>query len=235
MVDTVKRGILDLYYEDFRKIDSSGRLSTVFGAIPSVLSQNTSRFMIGSIIEGARPSRSEEIFADLNDSKTVNFTYHANNPDAGLALHSNYDNFKIYLGDTGLFVTMIFKDRNFTENIIYNKLLLDKMSTDMGFVYENVVAQMLKAAGHSLYYYTFRERNEEGIIQRSYEIDFVISQQDKIAPVEVKSSAYKAHKSLDKFQDKFSSRIRNRYLIYTKDYKREGNMVYLPVYMTALL
>lgn len=234
-VDMVKRSILSVYIDDFKKIDISGRASTIFEAIPAELSRNTVSFKVGSVIKDSRPSRMSEIFADLNDSKTVNFAYHANDPNRGLALHANFDNFKMYLADTGLFVTLMFMDRDFTENELYRKLLSDKLPTDLGYIYENVVAQLLRSAGHSLYFYTFRDKSNESDKERIYEIDFLVSRKDKICPLEVKSSGYKAHRSLDVFQIKYSSRIAQRYLLYTKDLRRERDIIYLPVYMTGLL
>lgn len=234
-IDGVKRDILHLYMQDLRRIDGKGRASTIFQSIPAELSRNTLRYRVGEVIENARLSRLGELFADIADSKTVNFAYHADDPGIGLALHADYDYFKMYLADTGLFVTLAFMERDFTENDLYRKLLSDKLPADLGYVYENVVAQMLKSAGHSLFYYTFNKVNEEGEASTTYEIDFLINEKSKISPIEVKSSGYKTHKSLDEFQKKFSSRIQRRYLIYTKDLRREGDLLCLPVYMTSLI
>lgn len=233
-IDAVKRNIIDLYLEDFRKIDSTGRASTIFRSIPSELSRNTMRYKVGSVIENSRPSRMGELFADMSDSLTVNFSYHADDPGVGLALHADFDYFKMFLADTGLFITLAFMDRDYTDNIIYRKLLSDKLPSDLGYVYENVIAQMLRSAGHSLYYYTFKVAGEASA-PRIYEIDFLLSRGDKICPIEVKSSGYKSHKSIDEFKDKYSSRIRQCYLLYTKDLRKEGNLIYLPVYMAGLL
>jgi predicted AAA+ superfamily ATPase len=137
----------------------------------------------------------------------------------------------MFMGDTGLFVTLAFWDKDFTDNLIYQKLVTDKLSTDMGYVYENLVSQMLKASGHNLYYYTFP--TDSG--KHNYEVDFLIADQTKVTPIEVKSSGYKTHASLDAFCQKFSSRVKNRYLIYTKDLHQEGEMVYLPVYLVQFL
>lgn len=234
-VDEVKRDIINLYLDDLKKIDDKGRASTIFRSIPAELARNTIRYRVGEVIEKARLSRLEEIFSDIDDSKTVNFAYHANDPNVGFALHAGYDYFKMFLGDTGLFVTLAFMDKDFTENTIYQKLLVDKLPADLGYIYENVVAQLLKSSGHSLYYYTFKDRVGETVEPRSYEIDFLISRQDKICPIEVKSSGYKAHKSLDMFQQKYSARIQQRYLLYTKDLRKDDNIICLPVYMAGLL
>lgn len=124
----------------------------------------------------------------------------------------NPNKYKMFAGDTGLFVTLAFGAKRFMDNTIYHKLLSDKLSADLGYVYENIVAQMLKASGHDLYYYTFP--TESG--KHNYEVDFLIADSDKICPIEVKSSGYKTHTSMDAFCQKFSSRISNKYLIYTK-------------------
>ncbi len=233
-VDKVKRRILKLYDDDFRKIDPLGRASTIFKSIPSELSRNSMRYKVGSVIEGGRLDRLGELFADIADSKSVNMAYHADDPNIGLALHADLDYFKMFVADTGLFITMAFLDKDYTDNIIYKKLLADKLPADLGYVYENVVAQLLQTAGHSLCYYTFKQ-SEEDNKSNFYEIDFLISRKDKICPIEVKSSGYKSHKSLDKFQEKFSSRISQRYLLYTKDIRKEKDIICLPVYMAGLL
>ena len=237
-IDAVKRNILELYIDDFRKIDPTGRASRLFTSIPAELSRNTTRYKVGSVIENATAARLSELLMDMADSMTVNFAYHANDPSVGFSLHADYDYFKMFLADTG-FVTLAFMDRDYTENVIYRKLLSDKLSTDLGYVYENAIAQMLKSAGNELFYYTFKEETvkdeEENKTVRSYEIDFLLSLKDKICPIEVKSSGYNSHKSLDKFQQKFSARILHRYLLYTKDLKKDKDIFCLPVYMTELL
>lgn len=234
-VDRVKRNIIDIYREDFRKIDISGKASTIFDSIPAQLSRNTLSYKVGSVIVNARPSRMGEIFTDINDSKTVNFAYHANDPGVGMALHTDYDNFKMYLADTGLFITLAFMDKSYTDNDIYRKLLSDKLPADLGYIFENVVAQMLKSAGYALHYYTFKHKVSETSDPRTYEIDFLISRKDKMCPIEVKSSGYKSHKSLDEFKTKYSSRISDSYLLYTKDLRKDHDIICLPIYMTGML
>lgn len=239
-VDAIKRNILELYMDDFRKIDPTGKASRLFLSIPSELSRNTMRYKIGSIIENATASRLGELLMDMADSMTVNFAYHANDPSVGLPLHADYDCFKMFLNDTGLFVTLAFMDKDYTDNDIYRKLLSDKLSTDLGYVYENVIAQILKSSGNELFYYTFKEKvekvnAEDNPVVRNYEVDFLLSRKDKICPIEVKSSGYNSHKSLDKFQEKYSSRIKNRYLLYTKDVRKDKDILCLPVYMVGLL
>lgn len=230
-VDSVKRSIITLYEDDFNKIDPTGNASKMFRQIPAQLTNNANRYLAWSATDGTRNSVLAEIISEIKESMVVNMAYHANAPSAGMALHQDPNKYKMFTGDTGLFVTLAFWDRKFTDNTIYHKLLSDKLSTDLGYVYENVVAQMLKAAGHELYYYTFP--TESG--KHNYEVDFLIADGDKVSPVEVKSSGYKAHTSLDAFCMKFSSRIRNKYLVYTKDLRKDGDVLYLPAYMTMFL
>lgn len=230
-VDVVKRSILDLYEQDFMKIDPSGNASKMFTAIPAQLTNNYSRYQVTSVTEGGKYDRIMEAIYDMQDSMVVNIAYHANDPNVGFALHRSSDRFKMYLGDTGLFITLAFRDKKFTENIIYEKLLSDKLSADLGYVYENVVAQMLKAKGYELFYYTWSSETSNHL----YEVDFLLSNGAKIAPIEVKSSGYKAHKSLDLFCSKYSSRVNKCYLIYTKDLRQDKGVSYIPFYMAPFL
>ncbi|MCH4148595.1 MAG: AAA family ATPase [Prevotella sp.] len=230
-VDEVKRRILNLYEDDFRKIDSSGIMSDIFDSIPAQLTSNARRFKAATANDGTRHEVITELIPDMVDSMTIRQALHANDPATGLSMNLDLDAYKLFLCDTGLFVTLAFKDKDVTENIIYNKLLSDKLSANLGYVYENVVAQMLVARGDRLFYHTFP--NESG--KHNYEIDFLLSRGNKICPIEVKSSGYKTHASLDAFCEKFSSRIGEKYLIYTKDYFRDKDVTYLPVYMTGLI
>lgn len=229
-VDQVKRRILKLYEDDFQKIDPSGRASAMFRSIPGQLSRNAIRYVpysaVGRVDEGKRA----ELLKDLEDSKTVNMVYHTDDPQVGMGLTKNEEQFKMFVCDTGLFVTLAFWDKNFTENIIYEKLLSDKMPANLGYVYENLVAQMLVAAGNELYYHTW-PRDEK----HYYEIDFLLSRGAKICPIEVKSSGHKTHRSLDEFCGKFSSRVSRRYLIYTKDLAKDEQSILMPVYMTMFV
>ena len=230
-VDLVKRDIIALYEEDFVKIDDSGRAKAMYDAIPAQLSRNALRYQIGKAVADEKAERVRSIIKSMEDSMTINVAYHSDDPNVGMALTRNEDYFKMYASDTGLFVTLAFMDSDFTENVIYDKLLSDKLSANLGYVYENVIAQMLKATGKNLYYHTIPYA--EG--KKYYEIDFVISDRHKVSPIEVKSSGYRTHKSLDEFCTKYSDRILNRYLIYTKDYKRENGIDCIPVYMTMFL
>ncbi len=230
-VDHVKRDILQLYEDDFRKIDSSGLAAALFAAIPSQLSGHASCYQVSRVSPHLRRGDITELLFDMEQSKTVLPTYQSTDPNVGLSMHADKSSFKMFLSDTGLFVTHMFKDKAFTENIVYEKLLNDKLAVNLGYVYENVVAQSLVANGNALFYHTWPNKET----RHNYEIDFLLSRGNKISPIEVKSSGYKAHTSLDEFSRKYSSRIAQRYLIYTKDFKQTPDVTYLPVYFAQFL
>ena len=230
-VDKVKRTIINLYDKDFMRIDPSGKASMMFKAIPAQLNKNASRYQVSSVTEHGRADRLAETLSNMAESMVVNLSCQANDPVPGMAFHKDPGAFKMFLGDTGLFVTLAFWDKDFTENVIYQKLLSDKLSKDLGYVYENVVAQMLKASGVELYYHTFPTNKGK----HNYEIDFLLPDGDKVSPVEVKSSRYKPHASLDAFFEKFHARIKQQYIVYTKDFRKDGMVMCLPVYMIGLL
>ena len=229
-VDAVKREIIELYDNDFHKIDGSGLASRFFRNIPAQLSKHASSFKVETAANGRSYTNADIVTADMADSMVVTLAYHANDPNVGMGLSRDFNRYKMFLCDTGLFVTLAFWDKDYTENTIYNKLLSDKLSANLGYVYENLAAQMLRTAGNELYYYTFPDGNNH-----NYEIDFLLSKGDKIIPIEVKSSGYKTHKSLDLFCEKFSSRIGEKILLYTKDYQKDGEVQCVPAYFTWLL
>ncbi|MBQ8424211.1 MAG: ATP-binding protein [Coprobacter sp.] len=230
-VDAVKRRIIQLYSDDFLKIDATGKLSKLFMAIPSQLSKKSSRYYTNAIVGALEDNTAKEMLISLEDSKAVLVSYHSDDPNVGLSLTKDMSKYKLFMADTGLFVTMVFWDKDFAENVIYQKLLADKLEANLGYIYENLVAQMLTAAGNKLFYYTF-EKDEK----HSYEVDFLLSRGNKICPIEVKSSGYKTHASLDAFRAKYLSRIKNSYLVYTKDLQIGDNeLLYLPFYMTAMI
>lgn len=231
-VDQTKREIIELYTEDFRKIDPSGKVSRLFRAIPSELSKNASRYQVSSVLgRVAETTDMDTLLADMEDSLCVNMAYHANSPSVGMAMHKNKDCYKMFVADTGLFVTLAFWDKEVTENSLYHHLLSDKLSANLGYVYENVVAQMLKAQGDELFYYTWPTPSGK----HNYEVDFILSRNNKLCPIEVKSSGYKTHTSLDEFCNKYSSEILWRYLVYTKDLKKDQNTLLVPVFMVPFL
>ena len=230
-VDAVKRDILKLYTDDFMKIDPTGKASMLFDAIPAQLNKNASRYQVSSVLSDERAEGLLELIAEMKDSKTVLVSYHANDPNVGLANNKDLTKFKLFICDTGLFTTLMFKDSDFTENTIYEKLLNDNLSANLGYLYENVVAQILTANGNELFYHTIKNETS----RHNYEVDFLITRKNKICPIEVKSSNYRTHKSIDAFCEKYSSRVLNKYLIYTKDFSKDTDIFCLPVYFCQFI
>lgn len=231
LVDRTKRNIISLYEKDFNRIDPTGYASMLFHQIPAQLTGNANRYMTWSASNGRDYTQLEEIIVEMRESMVVNLAYHADDPNVGLSFHQSLNKFKMYIGDTGLFVTLAFWDQSFMENSIYKKMLANRLPADLGYVYENVVSQMLKCNGKELFYYTFP--TESG--KHNYEIDFLIPDGHKICPVEVKSSGYKTHASLDAFYRKYSHRISKEFLVYSSVLKFEEGIVYLPFYMVPFI
>ena len=230
-VDKKKRGILKLYIEDLNKIDPSGKAAMLFKAIPAQLTGNAKRYQVSSVLKDDRVDTVAGIVSEMQASMCINLSRHVSDPNVGLSLSEELDCYKMFVCDTGLFITLAFWDKSYTENVIYEKLLSDKLSANLGYVYENLVAQMLVAAGNELFYHSWPTPDGK----HNYEIDFLLSRGNKLCPLEVKSSGYKAHASLDAFQEKYSARILHRYLIYTKDLARDQDVLILPVFMVGLI
>lgn len=230
-VDELKRDIIDLYEQDFYKIDPTGRISMLFDAIPSELSRNSSRYQVSSVLKNQRASIISEEIAELVASKTVLISYHSNDPSVGMATNLSMEHFRLFLADTGLMVTLMFKDKDFTENVIYQKLLSEKLSKNLGVLYENIVAQTLAFNGNKLFYYTFYDE----VQKRRFEVDFLLAQGNKVSPIEVKSSNYRKHRSIDEFSEKYSGRIYSKYVVHTKDLKMAGDLLYLPFYLVQFI
>lgn len=230
LVDKIKRDIIRLYLDDFQKIDPSGNAERLFLHIPAQLSSGITRYQPYPVIGDKSESKLTALLQALSESKTTLFCHHCTDPNVGMSLFEDLSRYKIYLADTGLFVTLCFWDKSYTENVIYNKLLTDKLEANLGYLYENSVAQMLAAAGNRFFYYTFPKDEKH-----NYEIDFLLSRGNKLVPIEVKSSGYRTHKSLDVFCERYSSRVGDRILLYTKDYCKDGTTSCLPVYFTPFL
>ena len=229
-VDEAKRKIIKLYEDDLLKIDISGRASKMFLSIPAALTRNASRYIPSSVIGSVDEEKLIELLKTLEDSKIVNIAYHVDDPNVGMPLSANFDKFKMFVADTGLFVTLAFWDKAYTDNVIYDKLLSDKLAANLGYVYENIVAQMLTAGGNRLFYHTWKKDEKH-----YYEVDFLLSRGNKVCPIEVKSSGYKTHASLDAFAGKYSQVVLQKYLLYTKDLQKDGNTLLLPLYLTPFI
>ena len=231
MIDQVKRQIIQLYEDDFKKIDPSGTLSAIYHSIPAALSKGNRKYRISSSIKKRKTFKYERMIYELIDSKTVLASYNSTNPMVSLSLSKDLNSYKLYIADTGLFVTLMFIDRPSIENDIYIKLLSDSLPANLGFLYENLVAQMISATNRELYYHTWKKENST----HYYEIDFLLSQGHKITAIEVKSSNIGKHESLTNFSKKYAKYIQNSYILSQKDIGKVGNIKLLPIYLTPLL
>ena len=230
-IDMVKRQIISLYEEDFKKIDPSGRISALYHAVPAQLAKDARKYRITTAIGKRNNTKTDELLYELIDSKTVLPCYNSTDPRASLADTKDFNSYKLYLSDTGLFVTLMFIDRPVTENKLYAKLLSDKLPANLGYLYENLVAQMIAAAGRELYYHTWEKSGST----HYYEVDFLISDGSKIDALEIKSSGSGKHESINEFRKKFSQNINKTYLISQKDVGSEENLLLKPFYLVPFL
>lgn len=231
MIDMVKRQIIQLYEDDFKKLDPSGKLSAIYHSIPAQLSKDGKRYRISAAIGKRKTSKDEELIYELIDSKTVLPSYNSTDPRVSLSLSKDLDSYKLYIADTGLFISLMFIDRPAVENEIYAKLLSDKLPANLGYLYENLIAQMIAASGRELYYHTWEKENST----HYYEIDFLISHGAKLSAIEVKSSGTGRHESLKEFGKKYSKHVKESYILSQKDFGKDGAIQYAPIYATPFL
>ena len=230
-IDMIKRQIISLYEEDFKKIDPSGRISALYHSVPAQLAKDTRKYRITTAIGKRNNTKANELLYELIDSKTVLPCYNSTDPRTSLADTKDFDSYKLYLSDTGLFVTLMFIDRPATENKVYAKLLSDKLPANLGYLYENLAAQMIAASGRELYYHTWEKSGST----HYYEVDFLISDGSKIDALEIKSSGSGKHESIKEFCRKFSQNINRAYLISQKDSRNEENLLLKPFYLVPFL
>ncbi len=230
-IDMIKRQIISLYEEDFKKIDDSGRISALYHSIPAQLAKDTRKYRITTAIGKKNNTKAKELLYELIDSKTILPCYNSTDPRVSLTNTKDFDSYKLYLSDTGLFVTLLFIDRPVTENDIYAKLLSDKLPANLGYLYENLVAQMIASSGRELFYHTWEKNGST----HYYEVDFLISEGSKINAFEIKSSGSGKHESIKKFFKKFSQNVNQVYLISQKDVGREDNLLLKPFYFIPFL
>lgn len=231
MIDQIKRQIIVLYEDDFKKIDPSGRLSSIYHSIPAQLSKEAKRYSLSKTLGRRKNEKDDSLIYDLIDSKTVIASYNSTDPRVSLSLTKDLSSYKLYIADTGLFVTLMFIDRPATENEIYTKLLADKLSANLGYLYENLVAQMITSTGRELYYHTWEKKGST----HYYEIDFLISNGSKVSAIEVKSAGAGKHESLLEFRKKYSKNIKNSYIVSQKDIDKKEELKFMPVYLTPFL
>lgn len=230
-VDKVKREILELYYDDLKKIDDSGRITDMYKSVPCQLASKKKHYVITKATGKQKTRKDEERLFELIESGLVLPCYNVLNPNISLSQTKDIDCFKLYLSDIGLFTTMLFNDSQNGISDIYQRLLSDSLPADLGYLYENAVAQAIKASGRDLYYHIWRKEGST----HSFEVDFLITFHNKIIPIEVKSSAVKNHKSIDSFEKKYSQYVGERFLLSQKDVGKDGTLKYKPIYMILFL
>ena len=236
VIDRAKQGILSLYEEDLGKYDEeeNEKASLIFKTIPKQLSDHEMHFTFSEINANARYMNYVDSVEFIEESMIGNICVNVTAPDVLLDFYAQRNNFKLYMGDTGLLVSQLIKEGDETESL-YKALIYDKLSANLGMIFENVVAQMLKANGNGLFFHEYEFKSEDSNNEKKYEIDFLLIKGKKICPIEVKSSGYTSHKSFDYFIKKYPIKVQDRYIIYIKDLKFEDGITYIPVYMTGLL
>ena len=235
-IDFIKRNILDLYEEDLAKYDDENheRASVVYRTIPEQLENKNSHFRFSLVDKNARYQNYVDAVSFIADSMIGNECINVTKPEVVMEL-ADRGNFKLYMGDTGLLVTQMMRSREEADEDLYKTLIFGKLGINQGMLLENMVAQMLRASGHSLYFHEYLFAPEGTEKEKKYEIDFLTVKKKKICPIEVKSSGYTSHKSFDYLIKKYQLKMEERYIIYTKDLKQEDGILFLPIYMTMLI
>ena len=238
-VDAVKRQILRLYRNDIKKYagGATARVSAIYDAIPGQLQKKEKKFMLSALKDEARMREYDSAFFWLEDSKMVNISYNTTAPNIGLQLNEDRTVLKCYYCDTGLLISLAFSARGIVTHEIYQKLMFDKLEIDEGMLVENIVAQMLKAAGHELFFYSNYDKEEA---ENRMQVDFlvqkeVVTSRHNISPIEVKSGTGYTLTSIQKCIKKFGQYLSTPYVLHTKDVEQKDGLVYLPLYMTGLL
>lgn len=238
-VDRVKRDILELYRADIVK-HAQGyemKVEQIFDDIPAQLQKHDKKFKLSSLKKEARFRDYEDAIFWLSDAMIVNVCYNSTAPNIGLKLNMDRVTMKCYMADTGLLISHAFDENGIVSEEIYKKLLFDKLEVNKGMIMENIVAQMLVASGHKLYFYNNPSRDDASL---RMEIDFLIAKskitsKHNISPIEVKSSGKYTLTSLKKCREKYTEQLDTLYVLHKNDLKVEEGIVYLPLYMTPLL
>ena len=238
-VDKLKRRILDLYRSDISKFAKGydTKVKSIFEEIPSQLQKHEKKFRLSALKEGARARDYETAFFWLDDAMIINSCYNTTEPNVGLNLNKDTNTMKCYMADTGLLISHAFDTNEIVSEDLYRKILLDKLEMNSGMIIENIVAQMLRTAGHKLFFYSNSSMTDR---DSRMEIDFLIGKgkitaRHNISPIEVKSSARYTLTSLKKCIAKYGSYLSTAYVIHPADLKEEDNIIYLPLYMCPLL
>ena len=237
--DRAKRKILKLYREDIDKHcgRSAAKVKRTFDAIPAQLSRHEKKYRISELSPQARFRDYEDAFSYLRESMVANICVNSTEPNLGLNLNAERNTFKCYLCDTGLLVSQAFGERELVAEQIHRRLLMDALEINKGMLVENVVAQMLRAAGHELFFFS---KSDAADRSERMEVDFLIAKPSltrrrNISPVEVKSSKRYDHTSLDKFTRKYRQFLHVPYVLHPKDVVVQDGITYLPLYMAPCL
>jgi len=233
-VDVVKQHILNLYENDInqQKVENVDYIQSILRIIPSELSKHDKKFIVSHAQKHARLRGYQGPFKWLNEAMITSPAYNVTDPSAAFALSQDESSFKCYMGDTGLLVSLAFNGRPFIDNTLYNDILFDKLHVNEGMIVENVIAQIFKSRGDSLLFYSKRNEKTKKPLM---EIDFLLRRKRKIIPIEVKSSKSTKHASLIKFKNQFSNKIGQQYILYNGDIKRDGEIIYLPMYFATVI
>lgn len=237
--DAVKRDILNLYRQDIAKHARryAQNVTGIFDEIPAQLSKHEKKFILSSLGKGSRYRDYDNSFLWLEDSMICNICYNSTEPSVGINMNRDRTTMKIYMGDTGLLISHAFDENGLVDEEVYKKILLGKLEINEGMVFENIVAQMLTASGHKLYFYSNASRNDKNM---RMEIDFLITKgkvtsRHNISPIEVKSGKRYTFNSLKKFMDRYHEQLNTPYILHTSDLMEKEGIIYLPVYMAWLL
>ncbi|MDE6670485.1 MAG: ATP-binding protein [Muribaculaceae bacterium] len=237
-VDYIKRRIIELYRNDIHKFANGEelRVTAIFDEIPSQLQRHEKKFRLSALSEHARMRQYSDAFFWLSDAKIINCCFNSTAPNIGLRLNEDRTTLKCYMGDTGLLISMAFDEHGTEIKELYRKLIFGKLEVNEGMLVENIVAQMLKASGHKLYFFSKYDEDAENRM----EIDFLIAKsrltnRHNISLIEVKSGDRYTFTSLRKCRVKYGQYLSTSYLIHDKDLKIEDDIVFLPIYMTPLL
>ncbi len=238
-VDEVKRDILALYRNDIHKYadNQETKVAAIFEEIPGQLQKHEKKFVLSALQSEARMRDYSHAFFWLSDSKIINCCYNSTAPSIGLKLNEERTTLKCYMGDTGLLISHAFDERGIVSADFYRKLMFDKLEVNEGMLVENIVAQMLRAAGHKLYFFSNSSRTSA---EDRMEIDFLIAKpvttsRHNISPIEVKSGQRYTLNSLRKCIARYGPQLSTPYVLHDKDVRIEDGIVFLPLYMTPLL
>ena len=236
-IDEIKQDILNLYFKDIKKFDKKEKGKTTFtlNSLPSSLSNHNSVFKLSNINKNARYREYQNSFEFLEESMIVNNCYNITSPEVIMELYCEKEKFKMYMGDTGLLVSLILNLEPNNANTLYTSLISGDLSINEGMIFENMVAQMLRANKHKLYFHEFLYTPKDTKTEKKYEVDFLLINGKRITPIEVKSSNFKYHKSFDYFKEKYKLKLPEKYIIYTKDLDFKDNIYYIPIYMAMCL